>query len=533
MRLRTKVFLVFLALVAAAVLYGVWLHYRLKGTVESYRRELVARGEKVTIAELTPLLPTNGPNGAGPLLSAAARFSARGYDYHLAPATMRYITNGRARVAWSQEELIDSNGTNLWPGVAKALEARGPQLAVIRLELEKPVLWVALDYQQGFLLRLPHLAYFKAAAQWLSASAVLNLHEGNSDSAAEDLRTLTRLVRNYGDEPLLISQLVSLAMRQIALGTIWEALHARDLSEETLAEIQSDWETMNGFRQLDASFCMERAMVSQLLSQLRVSYAEAQSTVTSAGAGTPAVSILQEAVELGEKVWENPKEAASLIRQSFIGYLPWKWWWSYQLELEAWQVWQAFTDTVRETSAQDNWSSAIKSMTQTYAPVESESAKAGHWGSVFTEISRTARDSLTKFAGFETQRRLLVTAIAIRRYELLHGKPPETLGDLVPQQLSAIQMDPMDGKPLRYRPNPDGTFVLYSVGLDGVDDGGDTGDGEKPERLWWRKRDAVWPQPATPEQVREYQAELVRKSKYRADAPASPDLNSQESPPAP
>jgi hypothetical protein len=30
----------------------------------------------------------------------------------------------------------------------------------------------------------------------------------------------------------------------------------------------------------------------------------------------------------------------------------------------------------------------------------------------------------------------------------------------------------MDGQPLRYRPNPDGTFLLYSVDLDGRDDGG-------------------------------------------------------------
>jgi hypothetical protein len=45
------------------------------------------------------------------------------------------------------------------------------------------------------------------------------------------------------------------------------------------------------------------------------------------------------------------------------------------------------------------------------------------------------------------------------------------LAELHPRYLSAIPMDPYSGRPLVYRRVGD-TYVLYSVGRDGKDDGG-------------------------------------------------------------
>ena len=51
------------------------------------------------------------------------------------------------------------------------------------------------------------------------------------------------------------------------------------------------------------------------------------------------------------------------------------------------------------------------------------------------------------------------------------------LADLVPDYLSEVPQDPFSGKPLLYRRNAKG-YVLYSVGLDGRDDGGQPMDQE-------------------------------------------------------
>ena len=41
----------------------------------------------------------------------------------------------------------------------------------------------------------------------------------------------------------------------------------------------------------------------------------------------------------------------------------------------------------------------------------------------------------------------------------------------MPAFLPALPLDPFDGEPLRYKRMPDG-IVIYSVGVDGKDDGG-------------------------------------------------------------
>ncbi|MBL9194209.1 MAG: hypothetical protein JNJ82_17785 [Opitutaceae bacterium] len=68
--------------------------------------------------------------------------------------------------------------------------------------------------------------------------------------------------------------------------------------------------------------------------------------------------------------------------------------------------------------------------------------------------------------------RLAATACALERHRLAHAEYPESLAALVPTFLRSVPRDVVTGEPLHYRRNADGTFTLYSVGLDGDDDGG-------------------------------------------------------------
>ncbi len=75
-------------------------------------------------------------------------------------------------------------------------------------------------------------------------------------------------------------------------------------------------------------------------------------------------------------------------------------------------------------------------------------------------------------------------ALAVERYRLGRGRLPETLGELAPEYLDRVPEDPYDGESLRYTKLERG-FVVYSVGEDGVDEGGKEkpprGDGEPGE----------------------------------------------------
>jgi hypothetical protein len=64
------------------------------------------------------------------------------------------------------------------------------------------------------------------------------------------------------------------------------------------------------------------------------------------------------------------------------------------------------------------------------------------------------------------------TALAVERYRLKYGKLPETLGTLVPEFMEAVYLDPFDGLPLRYVPQPEGGYTIYCIGEDRKDQGG-------------------------------------------------------------
>ena len=63
-------------------------------------------------------------------------------------------------------------------------------------------------------------------------------------------------------------------------------------------------------------------------------------------------------------------------------------------------------------------------------------------------------------------------AVAIERYRRANRESlPGALTDLAPNYLADIPQDPFTGKPLLYRAGPD-SYVVYSVGRNGKDDGG-------------------------------------------------------------
>jgi hypothetical protein len=77
-------------------------------------------------------------------------------------------------------------------------------------------------------------------------------------------------------------------------------------------------------------------------------------------------------------------------------------------------------------------------------------------------------------------------ACALERYRLARGQYPETLDALLPQFLAAIPHDVIGGQPPHYHRAADGTFILYSVGWNGLDGGGVRGK-SNAEGDW------VWP----------------------------------------
>jgi hypothetical protein len=84
-------------------------------------------------------------------------------------------------------------------------------------------------------------------------------------------------------------------------------------------------------------------------------------------------------------------------------------------------------------------------------------------------LSRAARKSVRMQAYVDEAR----VGCALERFRLANGKFPESLDALAPRFMGKIPSDVIDGKPLRYRPKPDGGYLIYSVGWNKTDDGGE------------------------------------------------------------
>ncbi|MGV3526808.1 MAG: hypothetical protein ACO1RX_21500 [Candidatus Sericytochromatia bacterium] len=79
--------------------------------------------------------------------------------------------------------------------------------------------------------------------------------------------------------------------------------------------------------------------------------------------------------------------------------------------------------------------------------------------------------SLLRFREHQTLLRGFAQYLALLAYASEHGEYPSTLQELVPAYLPELPLDPFGGRPFRYRRELTGP-VVYSVGINGRDDGG-------------------------------------------------------------
>ena len=110
---------------------------------------------------------------------------------------------------------------------------------------------------------------------------------------------------------------------------------------------------------------------------------------------------------------------------------------------------------------------------------------------LFPAVSKTA----TKFANGQTSIDLATIACALERFRVAHGEYPAQLDLLVPKFIEKIPTDLINGDLPKYRREADGTFVVYSVGWNETDEGGQPGMAKSGNTVDPSKGDWVWRSP--------------------------------------
>ncbi len=456
-------------------------HFRAKAMVRHFRQDLRAQGEKLGIGELTPHLTAEGVRAADEFMKEAIHLSPIASDLQM----MRPISPGFAAICWGPAQ--DAAASNFWAKLAQTLGRQSDELEHLRATLEAPSIEFDMDYAQSENLPAPQLLACKLAQQNLAADAMLALREGKPAECLADLRAMIGLVRAFDHEPLMLVELFRLGGAQAALTATWEALQSKVWTDDDLRDLQARWRELDLQSQAESILAMSRPVDENL-------YADARSSFSDASTGSAAAA-WKEVQEAGSRLMHHPRREARELLVDYPRFWTWKYWSSYDDELVDLQILQAGIGAVRASRRTGSLGPQLRTLGQQLTQIRRAHPKAG--SGRFSCLFSTATPSfLERIEAVEMQRALLLTAIALERNRLRQGAYPSDLSALVPAYLPAVPLDPVDGHPLRYRLRPDGSFLLYSIGLDERDDGGNgapAAGAKVRSTVWWHGQDAVWP----------------------------------------
>jgi len=435
--------------------------------LEAYVAVLRSKGERVTFPELAATLSrhtndsfarlTNLMLKLGPAPADAqdlwmARFAETGHARPLCSLDFPWTatSNGAPNGSWSELSRRIADAAPLLREANHLLERPAPNLGPWTNCFDRPIGWPEK----------------RQAANWLACAALSDLRNDRRDAALADIRALAGLANVHKEEFVMASQMARAAVGETGCDLIWEALQRSGWNEGQLVAMQRYWETHDFLAALETAMEGERCAPLEAIAICRDrSRPEA-----------PRPRNLRHAIAYQAyrtTVMENDALYGLRHLHTEVGF-------ARQLRQD-----RPFNEVMESfRKLDDRLEKKFRSVTR-----------------VFYLISAIAipdyKKAFVRAAKTEAARRLAITAIALRRYELKHGKPAPDLPSLVPEFLSDVPRDCMDSQLLKYRANPDGSAVLYSIGEDGKDDGGNSASRKPRVASGLRDgHDMVWPLPA-------------------------------------
>lgn len=459
-----------------------------------YQREWEAKGEKLHLSELAPkpvpddqnlamtplLLPlfdyqhtTNGlvRNNSNAFARLDAISAAAGSDTRTNKLFLGSVESGRFADLGGYRDFYRGN-TNYPQPASPGRPAQDILVALSKYDSELKELAEAAaqrphcrfpieyDYPAVFDILLPHLAILRNLSSLAQLRAIARIDLGQTDAALADLKLNLRLSQTIAEEPVLISHLVRLGTLTQNLQTIREGLVRHAWSDTQLAEIDQALAAINVLAEYKFAMRGERAFVVDGLEYMR------------------------------QHPWNPGFEAPGDGPDLKFGPMPSGWY--YQNMITLCEMHRQSTLPLVDERARRCFPPAGEFTT---SPAWNQKT----WpyrifaGLLFPAVDKVSGKSV-RMQTWVDQARL---ACALERYRLVQGSLPTTLDALKPAFVTDLPADIMTGTPLKYRPNSDGGYVLYSVGWNQKDDGGVASSAKKnTSYIDFSQGDWVWTMPA-------------------------------------
>lgn len=423
-------------------------------------------GQPVTLKELAALYPPvpDAENAAIPLLEIWREddpefWEAWLADRHPRPERRKPIYDPDLPVLGGKAGTV-GRGQPFTPAQRAAVEAwwKSNEVRMTRVAtaLQRPRMRFPLNFDDGFLMLLPHLSSLKTEAQHFRLRALMAAGAGDAEDALAAIEAGGAAARLLAAEPSLISQLVLVANRSSTRVSMEDFLNRLRPSTNRLDRLARavEWGSSGNQHRL--------ALTAERVSN-RWMYSLTARQVAAVSARTVA-----EVVDVG-----HPNEsgiAAGIKLMRLIGL-------SDSDEL-------LYLQTMRRVVA------AAEPVYTNRAEViaacdEADVKSSGFPPRILAGMMLPAIGKVwDKFARSEAETEMARVALALERHHLDYGTLPASLDQLVPAYLPAVPTDPFSGQPLRCR-RLDHGYVVYSVGPDGVDDDGRPRDSSDKQQKTW------------------------------------------------
>jgi hypothetical protein len=326
---------------------------------------------------------------------------------------------------------------------------------------------------------LPHLNMLRNLSKILALRAVAELNLGSNDQAFADINLCFRLAESIKSEPMLISELVRIAMVDIMLQPVWEGLANHRWTDEQLQSFQAQLMAVNFLADNERCMRFARAEMNSTLAELRLGTLPAHEFLLR----YTVISILGPV----EDVIKQPLTGQRAL-EIYLRLCPGGWFYRDQVQVD--HFCQEILFPLVDARGQRVFPSQSRRMDDTHSHVfESHNPRLRIVGLVESEFSGNV---VYRFAMEQTAINETLVACGLERYRLVHHQYPPTMDALAAQFIMRVPHDIISGQPLSYQATSDGRFLLSSAGWDQADSGAAPKDGA---RAWGRTGDWAWRYP--------------------------------------
>ncbi|HEY4312378.1 MAG TPA: hypothetical protein VGN12_23215 [Pirellulales bacterium] len=402
---RRRIYVASAALLACLLLGGIFSWAMLQNRFTSRIAAVKARGEPLTYAELGAIYPhpPADQDTTDLLIQAGEALAASAKDAAWRP--LPFISEGReppqVGQPWAElalaEKFLTDNATSvrqLHEAAALGCLARFPGVTT------PDAVGAVLNYASPL----------RCAARVLRLESNVRAHSGDAQGAIEAVTAGLTLQRSLANEPLIISQLVRLAMFGSAAHELKSTLGSIPYSDDALARVHDILAGIDFHRGLRPAFMGERVFGLATLENISSAHPRATNIlmkITSAPDKSRYLDVVNDYLDATEKPWPDMLSDSTLIELKYQG-------------------------------------------------------NNSHWHVLSGGIGPTFMAAINAVSRAELVRRLALVAVAVEQYHHRHGVYPADLAQLVPEFLSEVPLDPTDGQSFHYR-TENGSYDLYST----------------------------------------------------------------------